>query len=139
MRGFKTIPPPQKYMNLTQIYETYGTGGVVAYSCTLDAGVPTGGFVVAVQAGESPRDIKAYLHQFKNKFPEKAAVCYIRVPIFEKGKPLGIIYDNGTGDKKALPKLEAPAPSQQERLVSMIPDEIIAKMIETAFQRDELG
>lgn len=137
MRGFKTVPPPQKYMSLTQIYESFGTQGVVAYSCGMDGDAPTGGYVVAVQAGDSARDIKTYLRQFKEKFPNKEKVCYIRVPIFEQGKPLGIIYDTGAGDRKALPKLEAPQISQQERLVSMIPDDILAKMIETAFKREE--
>src|SRR5262245_49548784 len=106
MRGFRIVPPPQRYMTLTEIYEKFNTKGVVAYSCKTDGEVPEGGFVVAVQEGPSLRDIKAYLRQFAQKFPERAPVCFLRVPLASEGKPLAFIYDYGAGEKKALPKIE---------------------------------
>jgi len=139
MRGFKTVPPPQKFMDLSEIHINYGIMGVVAYGCKMTDGAPEGGYVVAVQEGKSAKDIKEYLRQFKKRFPEKAPACYMRVPIFAQDRAMAYVYDLGDGDgeKKALPKLEAKKPTESERLVSMIPDDIMAKMISTAFKRDE--
>jgi hypothetical protein len=124
-------------MDLTEIHKKYGTLGVVAYSCKLSDGVPEGGLVIAVQEGVDSGGIKEYLRQFKKKFPNKGPVCYIRVPIANQGKPLALVYDNGTGEKKALPKLEERKKSEPERLMSLVPDEALALIIASAFKKDD--
>ncbi|MCL2202884.1 MAG: hypothetical protein FWB88_02960 [Defluviitaleaceae bacterium] len=137
MRGFKIVPPPQRYMSLTEIHTRFGTQGVVAYSCKMNGDEPEGGHVVAVQEGGNLRDIKEYLRQFKLKFPNRAPVCYIRVPIAAEGKPLGFIYDHGTGEKKGVPRIEPRKPSQAERLINHIPEDVLALMIGAAFRSDD--
>ena len=132
MKGFQPIPPPQRHMTLSQIHQAHGTRGVVAYSCTMDGTVPTGGYVVAVQDGPSARNLKEYLRQFKQKFPVKEPVYYLKVAKSPNGPHFALIYDNGTGEKQALPKIETKQ-SEPERLISLIPDDILAQMIKSAF------
>ena len=74
MRGFKTVAPPQPYMTLSEIHKKFGMQGVVAYGCTLNGEAPEGGYVIAVQEGPDSKGIKAYLRQFKAKFPQKETV-----------------------------------------------------------------
>ena len=136
MKNIKIAPPPQRYMNLAEIYKRFGDMGVVAYSCKITDGVPDGGFVVAVQDGPNPRDIKEYLRQFTKKFPTKRPILYIKVPFAQEGRPLAIIYDNGTGEKKALPPIEI-RKSEAERLIDQIPEDVLALMISTAFKSEE--
>ena len=118
MRGFKTIAPPQKYMDLREIHAAFGKQNVVAYGCKPNGDTPEGGFVVAVQVGESDKDIREYLRQFRAKFPDRAPVCLIRVPV----APIP------TADK-------SPEAAEKERLVNLIPEDVMALMIKTAFEK----
>lgn len=136
MRGFKIVPPPQRFMTLAEIHNRFGTQGVVAYSCRLDDDIPEGGYVVAVQDGANLYGIKQYLKQFKEKFPQKDPICFMRVPIFHEGKPLAVVYNHGDGEKKGLPKIELRKPSKAERLIDMIPDDVMALMLSTAFHQN---
>jgi len=102
----------------------------------LDDTVPAGGYVVAVQDGPDARRLKEYLRQFKQKFPAKEPVYYMKVVKSPNGPHFALIYDDGTDEKQALPKIET-RQSEPERLVSHIPDEILAQMIKSAFTTDK--
>jgi len=135
MKNIRIAPPPQRYMNLAEIYKRFGDRGVVAYSCKFTDGVPDGGFVVAVQDGPNPKDIKEYLRQFMRKYPARGPILYIKVPFAREGRPLAIVFDNGAGEKKALPPIEIKK-SKSERLIEQIPEDVLALMISTAFNSD---
>jgi spermidine synthase len=138
MDGFATIPPKQKYMSVTDIYEAYGSRGVVAYSCKVADCVPEGGFIIAVSDSQfaDNKELKKYQRQLKQKFPGKAPVFYIRAEEAAGGGRLIIIYDDGTGEKKAAPRIEFKK-SEAEKSIERVPDEFIAKALSSALKKTE--
>jgi len=135
VKGFKTIPPKQRYMTLAEIHETYGSRGVIAYSCKVADSVPEGGFVIAVQdeANTDYKSLKEYHRQIKQKYPSKEPVYFLRVETAESGKYLKFIYDNGIGERTALPKIEVKK-SEAEGAINRIPDEILAQALITSLR-----
>ena len=140
MTGFQVIPPKQKYMTLRQIHDLYGTQPVVAYACKMQDGAPIGGYVIAVQTGDDGRNLRAYFQQFVAKFPARGPVYLLRVESFGEatpsGQPCTLFYYDGTVVKKALPTIEV-TQSQSQRLVSLIPDDLLAALLSAAFKSDE--
>lgn len=133
MNGFVTIPPKQKYMTLAEIHETYGSRGVVAYSCKMVDAIPEGGFVIAVLEKPDTDNckLKEYQRQFKQRYPAKTPVYYLRLEINEGGRHFTLTYDNGTGEKKAAPRIEIKK-TEAETAIAQIPDELLAKALATA-------
>jgi hypothetical protein len=164
MKDFKTVPPPQKYRSLSEIYDTFQTRGVVAYGCKTEDGIPLGGYVVAVQDAPAPAStytsgnmqnagktgtaggikpaprpqpgIKEYLRQFKEKFKDKEPIFYMRVLKDETIDQILLTYDNGSGEKKALPKIEVKK-SKEQKAVEGIPDEFLALALASSLRREE--
>jgi len=135
MSGIKTIPPKQKYLTLSEIYKTYGTRGVVAFSCTILDSVPQGGYVIAVQDG-SDKDysmLKEYRRQLQAKYPNKKSVCFLRLEPGTNGAPLLLTYDSGNGDVKTIPKIK----KDVQESVESIPDETLALALSTALKMDQ--
>ncbi|MCL2851418.1 MAG: hypothetical protein FWE20_00060 [Defluviitaleaceae bacterium] len=135
MKGFKTIPPKQKYMTFNEIHKEYGSRGVVAYSCKTAGSVPEGGFVIAVQdkAGADNSGIKEYQVQLLRKYPAKAPIYYLRVEAGEGANHFSVVYDNGSGERNCLSKIEIKK-SRAEEAISFIPDEILAQAISSSFK-----
>jgi len=134
MKNYKIVAPPQKHMTLEAIFEIFGSRPVVAYRCKLDEeGVPTGGFVLAVQNEPkgSIAGIKSYMSQLKQRHPEREPICFLCV---QEPKPgvLGLIHDKGSGDIRTLQKIKVKT-SKAEEMASRIPDELLAKAVASAF------
>ena len=132
-KNYKIVPPKQKYMDLPKIYATYGSTPVVAYKCKVVADTPMGGYVVAVlnEPDESSEGLKAYLRQLKNRFAAKEPIYYISI------REDALIYDNGSGEVKGLPAIVLKEPSEVERAVNNIPDELIARALASALFADQ--
>lgn len=134
-KNYKLIPPKQKYMDLPKIYATYGLKMVVAYSCKVVNNMPMGGYVIAVQDNlkGSVADLKSYMKQLKQRFPNKEPFYCISI------KEDGITYDNGKGEVKKLPEIVEKKTSELQRNLENIPDEILAKALATVlFTEEEL-
>jgi hypothetical protein len=105
--AFTTVPPPQKYLNIFEIFETYGSLGVVAYHCKIGGLVPQGGFVVATQenANSDISILKTYREQFATKFTDKKPVYYFRLerPAGNETS-LSFTFDDGKVEKTVLIK-----------------------------------
>jgi hypothetical protein len=130
MKGFKIIPPPQRYMNISQMHDKFGSRGLVAYSCKIVDSVLEGGVVVAVQ-DENNTDssgIKAYLRQLRKKHPDKDPIYYLRAEKDEAHDRLLLTYDYGRGERKTVPKLEVKK-SKAEQAIAQIPDEFLAQAL----------
>ena len=107
MAGFITVPPPQKYLNIFEIFETYGSLGVVAYHCKIGGIVPQGGFVVATQesADSDTGVLKTYREQFATKYADKRPVYYFRLEQPSGNETsLSFTYDDGKEEKTVLVK-----------------------------------
>ena len=115
MKGFRTIPPKKHYMTLAQIHETYGSDGVVAYSCKVTNDVPEGGFVIIIQETDTTdsKILIEYLRQVKLKYPDKDPMYYLRMETVEGSQEYELTYDNGTGEKKLTLKIEITGPPLQ--------------------------
>jgi hypothetical protein len=150
MKDYKIIPPPQKYRSLSEIYDAFQTRGVVAYGCKTEEGIPLGGYVTAVQdsaqAGPGKGNmenkphaqpgIKEYLRQLKERFKDKEPIFYMRVLKDETIDQVLLTYDNGGGEKKALPKIEIKK-SKEQKSVEGIPDEILAIALASSLRREK--
>ena len=139
-KNYKLVPPPQRHLSLREIYTLFGGRPVVAYKCALDeGGVPEGGYVIAVQndAETSTGEIKAYMTQMKDRFANKEPICFLCVQEPAPGF-FCLIYDNGDGEVKALPKIEEKK-SEAEKFVSNLPEEALAKALATALKADDSG
>ena len=140
MKGFKTVPPKQRYMTLAEIHEAYGSRGVVAYSCKVVDVVPEGGFVIAVQdtTAADNSGLKEYQRQLIKQYPAKAPIYYLHMESANNGQRYTLYYDNGVGEKKAITKIEVKK-SDAEEAIERIPDELLARALITAFKTDETG
>ena len=129
-KNYKIAKPPQRFMELPQIYATYGSRPIIAYNCKVPKETPIGGYIIAVQnEPDEPNDgIKAYMKQLKERFSAKEPIYYIRV------REDIIIYDKGQGEVKALPDIQEKKPSKIQLAVEGIPDETLAKAISSAFK-----
>jgi len=138
LKDFAVIPPKQKYMTLAEIRATYGSRGVVAYSCKVMDSVPQGGFVIAVQKRTSTDSnmLKEYMRQFKKQYPNKKLVYYFRFEETEADAPLSFVYDNGAGEVKGLSKIEVKKHKGQTMMETM-PDELLAQVLMTSLRKDE--
>jgi hypothetical protein len=136
MNGYKTIPSKQRYMTLAEIRETYGVRGVVAYSCRIKNGTLEGGFVVAVQdAGiDDSSGIKEYQRLLRKKYPDKAPIFYLRMEDSKNGQHKILIYDNGSGEKKAIPTIEIKKSAAEEAVLS-VPSELLAQALKTSINK----
>ena len=116
-------------MRIEQIKEKFGARGVVAFSCRSKDSVPTGGFVVAVQnePTEDYDDLRAYLCQFKKKYPDKGPVFFLRLD----GETL--TYDNGNTAKTALRKLEI-IESYAMQTLKALPAKTLAKALSSSIK-----
>jgi hypothetical protein len=130
MTGYNVIPPKQKYMTTDEIRLTFKSRGVVAYGCKVSAGIPQGGYVIAVQEKPDSREIKEYMRQFKNKFRSKEPVYYIRV---EKDASF---YDSGSGEVKYVKPIEVKT-DPEKTPIDDVSYEMIAMAISTALHMDE--
>jgi len=108
MKGYQTVPPPQKFMTVKEIFLTYGPRGVVAYSCKVSNSVLVGGCVIAVQTtpGADTTMMKMYMSQLKQRYPDKAPIYYLRVAEERTRGGLILTYDSGVGEKTIAPKLQ---------------------------------
>ena len=129
-KNYRIVSPPQKFMQLQQIYANFGSKPVVAYGCKVKNNTPTGGYVIAAQnnPGENPDAIKLYMKQLKERFPEKEPIYWICI------KEDGITYDFGEGEVKTLPEIMEKPPSKAQKAVDGIPDEILARALASAFK-----
>ena len=92
LKDYKTVAPPQKYMKISLIYETFGSKPVVLYRCELDErGTPLGGHAIAVhnQSNGSNEGLKEYMKQFKQKHAELEPIICLHIQ--EKPDTLGLI------------------------------------------------
>jgi len=130
MKGFKIIPPKQKYMTISEIHEAFGSRGVVAYSCRIIDSVLEGGVVIAVQdaADVGISEIKAYQRQLRQKNPDKSPIIYLRVEKDAKMQRLLLTYDGGGGEKKVTPKLEVKKSAAEEAILS-VPVSLLAQAL----------
>ena len=137
MKGFKTVPSPQKYMSISRIYDEFGSRGVVAYSCKVVDSVLEGGVVIAVEdeAGADNSGIKDYHRQLRKKHPDKSPIYYLRVEQDEKSKRLLLTYDGGGGEKKVTPKLEVKK-SEAQQAIEQVPFELLAQALSTSVKKD---
>ena len=136
MKGFKTIPAPQKYMTISRIYDQFGSRGVVAYSCKVINSVLEGGVVVAVEdTGADSAGIKEYQRQLKKQHPSKSPMYYLRVEPGEGNQRLILTYDSGGGEKKVVPKLEVKK-SEAEQAIEQIPLEFLAEALATSVRAE---
>jgi hypothetical protein len=130
---FTAIPPPQKYLTLAEIYNTYGKRAVVAYNCKMAAdAAPRGGYVIAAQnkPGTDYLKLKKYMRQFQKKYPAKQPVYFIRFEDGESEHQLTLIYDNGSKEKRHLPEIEEKK-SERQQAVEKIPAELLAQALKS--------
>jgi hypothetical protein len=130
MASYKTIKPPQKYMNISQMHDIFGERGLVAYSCKIvDSGLE-GGVVIAVQ-NENTTDtaeLKAYQRQLRKKHPDKDPIYYLKIEKDEPNDRLLLTYDHGAGERKIMPKLEVKK-SKAQKAIEQVPDEFLAQAL----------
>jgi len=131
-KNYKVVYPPQKYLELPKIYAVFGSKPVIAYGCKVKKETPQGGFIVAVQneENEPSNEIKAYMKQLKERFPEKEPIYYICV------REDAIIYDKGNGEVKTLPEIEE-KPSLAQQRIDEMDEELLVMAIITALRSGE--
>ena len=129
-KNYKVMPPPQKFLELPQIYAHFGSRPVVAYGCKVVNTTPMGGHVIAVQdqADEPAEGIKAYMMQLKGRFPEKEPIFFLCI------REDAIIYDKGQGNVRTLPEIMEKKPTKAERAVLNLADETLAKALASALK-----
>ena len=140
MKTFKTIPPKQKYMSIPEMYRTFGSCGIIAYSCKVVDSVLEGGVVCAVQ-NENEKDtteIKAYMNNMRKKHPDKKPFFYLSIKPGEKNQRYSITYDNGGGEKTLMPKLEV-RKSESEEKIESVPVDFIAQALAISLERNKDG
>ena len=137
MKGFKTVAPPQRYMNISQMHEAYGSRGIVAYSCKIVDSVLEGGIVIAVQneGNSDSSDLKTYQRQLRKKHLDKNPIFYLRIERDEAHQRLILFYDGGGGEKRVIPKLEVKK-SAAEEAVSRIPLDLLAQALSSKFKEE---
>ncbi|MCL1842333.1 MAG: hypothetical protein FWF79_00815 [Defluviitaleaceae bacterium] len=130
MKGYKIIPPKQRYMNISQMYDLFGSRGIIAYSCKIVDSVLEGGVVIAVQdeGNADNRGIKDYLRQLQKSHFAQHPMYYLRIEKDEAHNRLLLTYDNGGGERKITPKLEVKK-SAAEQAISQIPAEYLAQAL----------
>ena len=133
MKGYKTVAAPQKYMTVKQMFQHFGSRGLVAYSCKIVEGVLEGGVVIAVLDTEETdsSELKAYQRELRKKHPDKDPIYFLRVEKDDQYDRLLLTYDNGTGERKIKPKLEVKK-SDIEKAVSAIPANLLAEALKSA-------
>ena len=139
MSTFKTIPPKQKYMTIPEMYRNFESRGIIAYSCKIVNSVLEGGVVIAVQdeADADSGEIKKYQRQLRKQHPDKAPIYYLRLEPGEGNQRISLTYDNGSGEKKIMPKLEV-VKSEAEQALSSVPTDLLAQALATIKEKSEL-
>jgi len=130
MRGYKIVPPKQRYLNISQMHNLFGSRGIVAYSCRIVDSVLEGGVVIAVQdeGNTDNRGIKEYFHQLRKEHPDKSPIFYLVIERDEEHDRLLLTYDNGGGERKIKPMLEVKK-SAAEKAIAQIPPEFLAQAL----------
>lgn len=138
MKDYKVIPPKQKYLTIAQMFDTFGSRGLVAYSCKIVDSVLEGGVVVAVQneVGGDTKGIKEYQLNLRRKYPDKDPIYYLRLEPGKGHQKISLTYDNGGGEKTIRPKLEVKK-SEAEEAISQIPDDVLAQALAARFREDD--
>jgi hypothetical protein len=134
VKGFKTIPPKQKYMSLAEIYKTFGSRAVVAYGCRVKGGAPLGGYVIAVQdGGGGYAQLKEYMRQFAGKYPARKPVFFIRFEAGDTEDKLNFVYDSGSVEavSDTVDEIKE-VKSKIEKIVDTIPAELLAQALKTS-------
>ena len=131
-KSYTIIPPQQKYMTVSGIYEAFGTRPVIAYNCIVEGGIPQGGYVIAVQNElDTPTsEIKHYMSQLKKKYSSKEPIYYMRAKLSETGS-LRVSFSDGK-KKDNLPSVNAQLSTEEK--TADLPDKDLARAVSTALK-----
>jgi len=119
---------------MQEIRDTYGSLGVVAYSCKVVDSVPLGGYVIAVQEGVNKtgnNELRSYQKKLRETRPDLRPVFYFCLEEGMHGERSHPCSSTGSIQSK-LPEIRSKYPSCAEKFLNSLPDEVLAGVVKTA-------